>query len=397
MADEAVLVFYSAFDNGECLSEKFVGDSHNSHFPGLASGSQSFIRVAAFGVESSRREGRHVQKSPYLVVSIAVYMPPAVDGGAGLFVCGRKTKIPGKLFGVVEVRESGGGNYESRGKSYAYAFDGREKFELCAELVFCRDGQLLLHLGYLLFKELDGIPYSIHRAMVYDWKHLNGMQHVPARRKLFLELTQHSAHLLELHQRFCRDLVRLRLHAFSIKSYQARVCLVRFGCCEHDSRKILDFKRVLHADSNTLLGQEIEGCHAVWPGGFHHAMAVIADGAYELADACRGVLKFPHHGVLFRRVRNGERVLADVDSDISHVVIIYSAASIHRELPLRNAGSLIRPNELSSLGCKSMVAEHFTRTFLTNETAALLHALMLYLILNFNNYANLRNISGITE
>lgn len=392
MTDEAVLVFHSAFYNGKRLSEKLVGNGDNRHFSRFASGSQSFVCVTAFSIESGRRKGCHIQQSPYMAVAIAVDVPPAVDGGAGLFIGGRKAEITGKLFGVVEVTEPGSGDYEGSGKSHANAFDGSEKLELCAELFFCRDGQLFLHLVYLPFKKLYGILYRFHCAVVYDGKHLKGMLHVPARCKLFFELTQHRTHLLELHQRLRRYFVWLRFHALSIKCNQARVCLVRFGCGEHDPRKILDFKRVFHADSNALPGQEIESCHAVWSGGFHYAMAVIADGAYELADACRGVLKFPHYGIFSRRVRNGERVLADVDSDISHVVSIYSEASKHRELPLRNAGSLIRPNELSSLGCKSMVAEHFLEPFLTNENAALLHALMLYLIFNFNNYANLRNI-----
>lgn len=392
MADEAVFVFGPTFDNGKRLSEKFVGDSHNSHFPGLASGSQSFVRIAAFRVEASCREGGHIQQSPYMAVAIAVDVPPAVDGGAGLFIGGRKSEIPGKLFGIVEVSESGSGNYEGGGKSYAYAFDGSEKFELCVELTLCGAFQFLFHLCYLFFKKFDGILDRFHCAVIYDGKHLKGMQHIPARRKLFFELTQHRAHLLELHQRLRRYFVRLRFHALSIKSNQACVCLVRFGCGEHDPRKILDFKRVFHADCNAVLRQKVEGGNAVRAGGLHHAVAILIYGADKLADTGRGVLKLPYSSILFRRIRHGERVLADVDSDISHIVSLYSEASIHRKLPLRNTGSAIRPNELSSLGCKSMGAEHLPGSFPINEKTALLHALMLYLILNFNNYANLRNI-----
>lgn len=392
IADEAVLVFDSAFDNGECLPEEFVGNGDNRNFSRFTSGSQSFVCVAAFSIESSRREGCHIQQPSYMAVTIAVDMPSAVNGSARLFIGGRKSEIPGKLFGVVEVCEARSGNYESSGQSYAYAFDGYEKFELSVELFFCRGGQIFLHLGCLLFKKLDGILYRFHSAMVYNRKHLKGTLHISTCRKLFLELTQHRTHLLELHQRFSRDFVRLRLHAFSIQGYQASVCFVRFGCSEHYSREILDFKRILHADSNTLLGQKIEDCHAVRARGFHYAMAVIVDGVDKLADARRGVLKVSNFAILFRGVRHGESVFTDVDSDISHIVSLYSEASIHRELPLRNTGSFSRPNELSSLGCKSIVAEHFLGTFTTNEKAALLHALMLYLIFNFNNYANLRNI-----
>lgn len=383
--DESVLVFYTVFYNGKSLSEEFVGDCDNSYLPGLSPGSESLISVAAFGVEASRRKGCHIQKPPHMAVAVTVDMSVAVDGRTGLLIRWGETEVSGKLFGIVKVRKSGGGDYECRCQRYAYSLNRCEKFELFAELAFSGARQILFQLGNLFFKEFDCVLDSFYGAMVYDGKHLQRMQHVPACRELLLELAQHRPHLLELHQRLSRNLVRLRLHALPIKSYQASIRFVSFGCGEHDSCEILNFKRVFHADYNPVLRQQIKSCHAIGASGLHNTVAIFVEGADELPDTFRSILELSHFAFLPRRVRHGECVFADVNSDISHVVDIYSEASIHRKLPLRNTGSSIRPNELSSLGCKSMVAEHFYGSFSTNETAALLHALMLYLRCNFNN------------
>ena len=78
---------------------------------------------------------------------------------------------------------------------------------------------------------------------------------------------------------------------------------------------------------------------------------LLGDSTDELMDTSGGVLKCLRLAVLVRRISDNERVLADVDTNVSHNNSEFKqyATSKHLGAIIANAGS--KPSELSGFGC----------------------------------------------
>lgn len=322
-ADESILIGHTAFDDGESLSEKFVGNGDHGEFSGFPSLSESRVGFFTCRVVSACGPCGNVEKPAQGGVSVTVDVAAVVDRCARLLVSGRKSKIPGKLFGVVEIGEPRCGYNECGGEGDPDAFDGSEQLELAVELLFRHIGQLLFKTGDLLFQRGDDGRHGSLGGLVDNRQNIKRVREVLCGGELFLELPQDCALLFEQHKRLGGDFVRLRLHPFSVKGYEPCIGTVRLGYGEHGFGEVLYLQRIFHTDCYLGFGKQIEKHCAVGPRGLHYTMALRRESPDELADVRRRVAEIPDGATLVGRIGYGERGFADVDSDVSHNIAIY--------------------------------------------------------------------------
>lgn len=322
-ADESILIGLTAFDDGESLSEKFVGDGDHGEFSGFPALPESRIGFLTCRVVSACGPCGNIEKPAQGRVSVAVDVAAIVDRCARLLVSGCQPEIPGKLSGVVEIGESRRGYDECRGEGDPDTFDGSEQLELAVELLFRHIGQFLLQIGDLLLQRSDyGRNGSLGR-LVDNRQNIKRVREILCGGKLFFELSQDGALLFEKHKGLRGDFVRFRLHPLSVKGYEPRVCAVGLGHCEHGLGEVLYLQRIFHADRYPGFGKQIEEQCAVRPSGLHDAVALRRKCADELADVHARVAEIPDGTPPVRRIGDGERGFADVDSDVSHILAIY--------------------------------------------------------------------------
>lgn len=321
--DESILIWHTAFDDGESLSEKFVGNGDHGEFPGFPPFSESRINFFTCRVVSACGPCGNIEKSAQGGVSVAVDMAAVVDRCARLLISRRKSEIPGKLFGVVEIGEPCCGYDECRGESDPDALDGCEQLELAVELSFRHIGQFLLQIGDLLLQRSDYGRYGSLCGLVDYWQHIKRVCEVFCGGKLFLELSKDGTLLFEEHEGLRWDFVRLRPHPLPVKRYEPRVSAVCLGHCEHGLGEVLYLQRIFHADRYSGFGKQIEEQRAVRSRGFHDAVALRRKRADELADVRARVAEIPDVTTLVGRIGDGERGFADVDSDVPHNITIY--------------------------------------------------------------------------
>ncbi len=321
--DESILIGHTAFDDGESLSEKFVGNGDHSKFSGFPSLSESRVGLFTCRVVPACGPCGNIEVPAQGGISVTVDVTTVVDRCARLLVSRRKPKIPGKLPGIVKVGEPRCGYNECGGEGDPDAFDGSEQLELAVELLFCHIGQFFLQIGDLLLQRGDHGRHGSLGRLVNNRQNIKRVREVPCGGKLFLELSQDSALLFKKHESLRWNFVRLRLHPLSVKGYEPRICSVCLGYGEHGLGEVLYLQRILHADRDTRLGQQIEKQGTVRACGLHDAVALRRECADELADVRGRVVEIPDGTAPVGRIGNGKRGFADVDSDVSHNIAIY--------------------------------------------------------------------------
>lgn len=322
-ADESILIGNTAFDDSESLSEKLVCNGDHDEFPWFAPLTKSRVCLFTCRVVPACGPCGNVEKSTQGGIPVTVYVPAIVDRCAGLLVSRRQSEIPAKLFGIVKVGKSCRGDNQSRGQGDSDAFDGCKQSELVIELLFGHIGQFLFKTGDLLLQRGDDGRHCSLGGFIDNRQNIKRVSEVLCGDELFLELSQDCTLLFEQHKRLGGNFVRFWLHPLPVKGYEPCIGTVCLGYGEHGSGEVFYLQRIFHTDLYAGSGKQVQKQGAVRTRGLHYTMALRRERPDELADVRSCVAEIPYGTAPVRRIGDGKRCFADVDSDVSHNLAIY--------------------------------------------------------------------------
>lgn len=370
--DKSIDILFLLRDDGKGLSHEFVCDSDHSELAWLSSFSEPRVSVAALGIEAAGGPCGDIEESSCVGVSVAVDVPPYVDGCPGLFVSRTEPEVSGDLFGILDVSEATSGDYEGGGECHSYALDGCEECELPAELVPDKFRKFLLKPRNPLVYAYEGLFDGEDCALVRDGRALNGTLKVGQSRPLLVELPQDCPLLFEPKDGIALHLEWGRGHLLPVERDEPVVEDISLDDGEHCPREVLYLERVLHADRYPGGAEQVEQHRAVVAGGLHDAVDVrdARKGSDELSYPCCGVVEGVRLAASVRGIGGDECRLADINSNVLHNNVTLTVNDIYYIVSLHCECGVICPTNYPVSDVKSVGLEHNFRSARPMKTLA---------------------------
>ncbi len=370
--DKSIDILFLLRYDGKGLSHELVCNGDHCELAWLSSFSESRVSLLALGVEATCRPCRDVEESSGVGVTVAVDVPPHIDGCAGLFVSWTQPEISGDLLGVLEVSEASGGDYECRGESHSYALDGCEECELLAELVPDKLREFFLKPSNPLVNAYERLADRMDCPLVRNRQTLNGTLEVGQCSPLLVELPHHSPLLFEPKDGVALHLKRGRGHLLPIESYEPGVEHIRLDDGEHCPREVLYLERVLHADCYPGGAEKIKQHRAVVAGGLHYAVNIldVRKSSDELLYPCCGVVEGACLAASVRGIGGDECRLADINSNVLHNNVTLTVNDIYYIVSLHCECGVFCPTNYPVSDVKSVGLEHIYRSIRPMKTLA---------------------------
>ena len=326
VGDESVDILFIMRDNGKSLPDEFVGDCDHGELSGLSVLPEPRVSLFALSIKPAGRPRSNVKESSGVCISIPVDVSSDIYGRSGLFVSRTDTKIPGYLFGILEVSEPAGGDNERCRERYAYSLNGGQQCKLSAELGLDKVREFRLEPVSSLFKELDSFIDGMDRTLVRHRKTNERLPEVRHGGELLGNLPYDRSFLTEPQNGLALHLERLRIHLLPIQGYEPCVDFVGLDRGEHGSGKVLYLQRVLHANGNPGDIEHVQQQGTVVPGRFHDTVdtTVFGESSDELPNPCGPVIKSTDLTAFVGGVSHHECSLTHVDSNVLHGRSVFS-------------------------------------------------------------------------